>query len=299
MSGKLPVELFFEIFRAACTDDGTTGRALSLVSRYFHGISDEFKLQSVCVVGACQLVAFAEYLAAIPAPSRRVRHLFISIIQEPKPTRSKCRRFKDLSDDFWEHEGHISATLNKILQFISSTLETFHLVSNIPRTSILAPVPLPRLRRLTIYGPMHIYDHFTDAPALPVFPSLRNLDLNCFYEYPGRMLRDISSQAPSLQNLSFAPTRPACFLPQDLSRALGQDRHHESQDIVPSSLGQITVHVGPDDKKNLWIRASQRVMLDSLSKIMEADKRVTVVGWKQLHTWQGARERWLQDCDSR
>ncbi|KAF5383599.1 hypothetical protein D9615_003490, partial [Tricholomella constricta] len=257
----------------------------------------EFKLQSIAVVGARRLEAFASYLATIPATSRRVRHLFISIIRDRTPRKSKCRLFKHRICDFWEHERRTSGILNQILKCISPTLETLHLISNIPRTSVLVSIPLPRLYSLTIHGPMHIYDHLDDK--LPIFPSLRQLTLKSFTEYPAGMLHDISRQAPSLNGLSFALERPLAFLPLDLSRAL--DHESTQEPTVPPSLNQISVHhgIGQKDKENVWIRAAQRVMLENLSKVVEMDNRVKVVGLKQLHTYHEAKTRWLQDCDSR
>jgi hypothetical protein len=40
------------IFRFACTDDGPTGRSLSLVSQYVHDTSKSYKLQSIIITSA-------------------------------------------------------------------------------------------------------------------------------------------------------------------------------------------------------------------------------------------------------
>lgn len=74
----LPVEVLEKIFTLACVDDGTTGRSLSLVSRYIHTVALASKLQSVAARGIVQILRFSEYLQKLPAPQRRVKYLFIS-----------------------------------------------------------------------------------------------------------------------------------------------------------------------------------------------------------------------------
>ena len=73
-----PPEILLHIFRLACDDDGSTGRALSLVCRSVHNLSKELKYQSIAIVGLPRLVAFAAMLQDLPEPSRRIRHLFFS-----------------------------------------------------------------------------------------------------------------------------------------------------------------------------------------------------------------------------
>jgi len=75
----IPPEICGEIFAFACADDGYTGRALSLVSRYFNDVATgPFNYQSVAIVGHGQLVAFADLIGNIPLPFRRVECIFIS-----------------------------------------------------------------------------------------------------------------------------------------------------------------------------------------------------------------------------
>ncbi|KAG5653398.1 hypothetical protein H0H81_000685 [Sphagnurus paluster] len=274
---KLPAELWMEIFRTACTDDGSTGRALSLVSRYFYELSSEFKLHSIAIVGPQQLQNFADYLEKLPSYARHVRHLFISVVDDNFV--KKSRLFGGTTDtNFWEEQ-------------------TLHVISNIPRTSILIPISLPNLSSLTIHGPMHIYE--THGDMLPVFPSLRHLTLKSFTEYPAGMLQDISTQAPSLRFLSFTLERPLRFLPFDLSRAL-LGKISPAQ-MVPESLICIEVQlgVGPIPHPNMWIEAARAIMIKNLWKVIEKDNRVTIVGLKQLDTYHDAHVCWLQDTASR
>jgi hypothetical protein len=73
-----PNEILLHIFRLACDDDGSTGRALSLVSRSVHELSKEYKYQSIAIIGLPRLVAFAAVLQHLPESNRRIRHLFFS-----------------------------------------------------------------------------------------------------------------------------------------------------------------------------------------------------------------------------
>lgn len=102
---SLPTEVFFEIFKSACTDDGTTGRALSRVSRRFCEASRDFKLQSVAVTDARQIRDFAQSLEDMPSRFRRVHHLFISNLEESsKKRKQRCRLFDQKERGFWEYD---------------------------------------------------------------------------------------------------------------------------------------------------------------------------------------------------
>ena len=75
---RCPPEILWKIYGFACTDDGYTGRSLSLVSRYIHESSKPVKFQSLAVRGAWQAVECAALLESTPSHLRRVDNLFIS-----------------------------------------------------------------------------------------------------------------------------------------------------------------------------------------------------------------------------
>ncbi|KAF7308980.1 hypothetical protein MKEN_01098700 [Mycena kentingensis (nom. inval.)] len=77
MLDRLPPELCQAIFRFACTDAGTTGRALSLVSTSVRELSSPYKLQSIAIVGRAQILGFAALLERTPDRLRRTRFLYI------------------------------------------------------------------------------------------------------------------------------------------------------------------------------------------------------------------------------
>ncbi|KAJ7677579.1 hypothetical protein B0H14DRAFT_2261194, partial [Mycena olivaceomarginata] len=65
------------VFGFSCTDDGCTGRSLSLVSRAVHIVSKPLKYQSLCVVGLDQLMKLLAVLSKLPTGGRKVKYLFI------------------------------------------------------------------------------------------------------------------------------------------------------------------------------------------------------------------------------
>jgi hypothetical protein len=84
-----PPEIWHEIFALACTDTGSTGRSLSLVSKQFHDISGPFKYQSLAITQCRQLIAFAPTFSQLPDFQKKIKYLFIHF---PYP-------FLDVEDD--------------------------------------------------------------------------------------------------------------------------------------------------------------------------------------------------------
>jgi hypothetical protein len=75
---KLPPEVLHEIYGLCCTDSGTTGLSLSLVSRYINETSRPYRIISVALVGVSQAAAFASYVQALSPDARRTHYLLIS-----------------------------------------------------------------------------------------------------------------------------------------------------------------------------------------------------------------------------
>ena len=73
----LPVEIWHLIFSLACTDDGSTGRSLSLVSTHFHQISAPFKYQSIAITHWSQIIAFSQFFCKLPASQKKTVALFV------------------------------------------------------------------------------------------------------------------------------------------------------------------------------------------------------------------------------
>jgi hypothetical protein len=77
------IELGTKIFSFACLDDGSTGRNLSLVSKYVHQVSKPVKLQSIVLRGFRPAVGFLSLLEATLEHHRHVYHLFAYEHHEP------------------------------------------------------------------------------------------------------------------------------------------------------------------------------------------------------------------------
>src|SRR5687767_10839767 len=75
----LPAEIWHEIFRIACNDDGFTGRSLSLVSPKFRSLSQSFKFQSLVITQMNSLLNLLPILEKTPAELRRIKALCIAI----------------------------------------------------------------------------------------------------------------------------------------------------------------------------------------------------------------------------
>ncbi|KAJ3473608.1 hypothetical protein NLI96_g12915 [Meripilus lineatus] len=94
-----PDEIWAMIFKQACTDDGTTGRSLSLVSRYVSQVSRPMKYNSIALQGHKQIKRFLKHLLAhsnddVP----KVRHLLINQ-RKVKPRPPSTFTVKDLDNE--------------------------------------------------------------------------------------------------------------------------------------------------------------------------------------------------------
>ena len=76
-SDIFPVEIWHHIFSLACTDDGATGRSLSLVSTHFRDISAPFKYQSIAITHWSQIIAFSQIFCKLPASQKKTLFLFV------------------------------------------------------------------------------------------------------------------------------------------------------------------------------------------------------------------------------
>lgn len=76
---KLPPEIWTYIFSFACMDDGSTGRALSSVSRAINILSVPVKYQSLSIYRHKHLFKFLLTFRDLPPARRRVKYLCISL----------------------------------------------------------------------------------------------------------------------------------------------------------------------------------------------------------------------------
>ncbi|KAH9841128.1 uncharacterized protein C8Q71DRAFT_804852, partial [Rhodofomes roseus] len=152
----LSVELHAQIFEFACVDDGSTARALSLVSRYVHAVAQPFLYRSLAVEGLEQIRALTARLAPNPHYLRRVRHLYLA---DRKTTSDNLRapHAHPASDADLLHYEETQTAAARLLVLAAPTLETLALAADCPFTGTaliahLFALELPHLRELAVRG---------------------------------------------------------------------------------------------------------------------------------------------------
>ncbi|KAH9912972.1 uncharacterized protein BXZ73DRAFT_55780 [Epithele typhae] len=219
---SLPLELHAQIFEFACTDDGTTARALSLVSHYIREVAAPFLYQSLSISGLKQMNDLCERLATTPPHLRRIRHLFLS-----DWTAADVRKHTSAPSDMERYDAERSFAA-RILALAAPTLEALTLVVSCPFTAPpligeLFATPFPRLADLAVHG-------FYPFPHTPgALPALRSLRLSGHRNPHGLFqLGSLAAAAPRLTHLRlsdiaaaapFARELHAAALPHDPSSA--------------------------------------------------------------------------------
>ncbi|EED83138.1 predicted protein [Postia placenta Mad-698-R] len=187
----VPVEIWSRIFTLACTDNGTTGRSLAQVSRYFRDASSAVRLRSIALIGLEQTRRFADLLERTPPELRRVRCLCISHCDPPAPFQQPLysseeinlmpveklaemfvlRQYNLANKDHivWKlrtaegrpalvsqlataRKGAFAVAISHILQLIGASLETLTLHMGAYYPQALHDVFLPRLSELSVVG---------------------------------------------------------------------------------------------------------------------------------------------------
>ena len=222
---NIPLEISLYIFTLACTDNGFTGRSLSHVSRYVREASQTVKLQSICLHGHDQILAFAELIEYTPAIARNVRQLFICNEKKkssntppslPKPSKSPSEgrsedsltklliRSKRAQKAYrerkkrWKRIDQATAT---ILANVGDTIERLAISFGSAGVlkQIFDPLSLPNLVDLTI----------TDDSLSWLSPSHRLHRLHIIYKRFTDMLSPTSMLAvPALKKLRISGMRP-------------------------------------------------------------------------------------------
>ena len=143
-----PTEIWNQISSHACTDSGSTGRSLSLVSKFIRETSAPFKLQSVAVHGPKQFISFNKLLLTTPLHLRRTRYLFISaILPTPPPRRGLSRLLpaRKASETYprWAEKdaGEIMSAFSSIIKQVAGSVEILYFeipLPILPRHSLCA-----------------------------------------------------------------------------------------------------------------------------------------------------------------
>ncbi|KAJ6627016.1 hypothetical protein B0H10DRAFT_1997721 [Mycena sp. CBHHK59/15] len=321
----LPVEIWTQIYGLACTDDGSAGRALSLVSKDWRTLSAPYKLQSIALVGAKPILRFLCILESTPESLQNVQSLFIgcqnlrlypsSYRFDPAYERTRNLVFTDtlfpeLQMTAFTHtplitQDAIEQSVLRILERVAPTLRALHThLTFLTRSGPFYPVFLPHLEDLVLHGP------FTSPPALsvvtppslfrlaqaasPVLPTLRCLRFAPPASSPHRraaLLASVDSAAPGLSHLRIPHT--ACTH-ADLKKALELPRFCNLSRLIVEMVAEYRSDSPPgnDDAEGLEHAA--------LMRLAETDWRLSVVGAKRwwvdvqsaLLEWEGDVAHW-------
>lgn len=318
---KCPPEILESIFeQATWVDDGRTGCALSLVSRYIHNASQSARYQSVALCSLVKIVAFAEAICLKPPELRRVKHLFMDTMAKHDSftggvtgMRMKVSTiYSRMREQYKEEISHIDImdpsndAIAVVLYLVSPTLELAHVVYPFPRQSVFPVMmgPTPSLRELTICGPGPETLQFQTLSL----PSLRRLHLSHCLSMPGRYtarqgrrsstLNLINSVAPNLTHLRISGLRD-----NDSYREL--DGVLETKIPIPSTLERILFQIHPSsqyryDSQRLKGDILLRARRDLARRIGLFDFRSDIVGLdEQKSVWLdriiGGEGCWLEN----
>ncbi|TFK66793.1 hypothetical protein BDN72DRAFT_130316 [Pluteus cervinus] len=162
---QLPLEILFEIFTLACTDDGRTGSSLSVVSRHFREASKGFRFQSVAITGLDSLWRFLLLIREIPSKQRRVVFLRIEEAAEGEHGFRMAYQRQHTFNPVLEEVFRLIAPSLKVLHIRQISLDLGSLASwNLPQLTELTirectkvgrsvPITLPRLQYLDLWEP--------------------------------------------------------------------------------------------------------------------------------------------------
>lgn len=241
----LPTELHAHIFNLACTDDGWTIRALSLVSVYFREVARAFLYRNVSVSGTDRVFALLDRLETLPPRLRQIRHLFLTDIPSTSP--------KIPSPQLSHKENQ---AVIRLITIAAPTLHSFSFVPNAPfsSTSLIARVfrtSFPVLKNLTISG-------FYPFPSSPgKFPSLKRLILNGNRNPHGLFqMGTLEDACPALESLEVTGLGLAGGFVLELEGALtasevwGQENERDGDIMavakLPQRVRRVTVQAGPE-----------------------------------------------------
>ncbi|PPQ78346.1 hypothetical protein CVT25_011629 [Psilocybe cyanescens] len=264
---RCPSEICSEICAFACTDDGRTGRSLSLVSRFLNQSSKPYKLQSVAVVGHAQLHAFAALIERTPLSLRRVACIFVSA--HSRQTASDPRL---LAPEYVQRQDAYAA-VGRILRAIAPCVRVVHAFFVFYRPFILLPVSLPALEELTLHGPL---DSSAALDRDIEFPALRHLDLTSSCA-PSYVLDKVLKLTPRLAHLRISASDRSELVANDWSALVSVE---DKRWALPGHLERIYVHAPTQPGRDAYTQLQEQFygrIMRALEFLAETDERVVLL----------------------
>jgi hypothetical protein len=200
---KCPPEIHERIIAYACTDDGTTGCALSLVSKYIYEVSSPYRWQCIALPGYECILRFAD-LICNAKPRRPIYHLFLS------DRRSQASAVQQ----YMEFERKFLPAFELVLAYAGSTLRTLSFFSDANLVDAATSlrrclcISFPQLRELTLRAcctPGQLIGPYTLTCEIPNLVSLHLALLYHGFSSDGLQAtqRLISFISPSISQLRF------------------------------------------------------------------------------------------------
>ena len=179
---KCPPEIHSRILYFACLDNGTTGRALSLVSRYIREVSLPYQWLSLRLVGARNLELFLQQCTDFEILRRPIYHLFLG--EGSDDPYEPYSRVPDSPDPEIGHQLDFGILSWRFLCYAAPTLQTLtffssaHGDASAQTIAYILQVQYPNLSEMTIRSrciPFQILNSLQTPLNTP--PNLRRLHL--------------------------------------------------------------------------------------------------------------------------
>ncbi|KAI0664477.1 hypothetical protein C8Q70DRAFT_238517 [Cubamyces menziesii] len=304
-----PPEILDHIFAYACTDDGHTGRALSLVSHTIRETSRRRALQSVALYGHEQIAAFLELLDQREPSDKQVSHLFLTdheprtIVDDPFNEAELWVRARILKEQYppirvflWDPSTPIIRLLTTVGPYLSTL--TLLLFDCYDGCNILAhSSPFYRLHEFTVHCSTL---QASPGVVIPSCPTLRRIHV--VSDCPQNLqpwgketpMENVPLMAPSLTHLRVSRLRPYHFSTNNymriaIKKLLGFDRDTATKYYQGERRALVTL---PPDLSCIVIQASSvawsepsnlssRQMEDTFRHFARLDtrKRIFVEPW--------------------
>ncbi|KAF7968394.1 hypothetical protein HWV62_30673 [Athelia sp. TMB] len=293
---RVPFEIWATISSHACTDSGSTGRNLSLVSRLIRDASAPVKLQSIAAHGTEQLVALHKLLLTTPAHLRRTRYLLLSEkplgadsapgIQWPEQDAEKRR-------DAERRRKACRGILVQVHEFVeildidmSNRLDDLAWTMSFPRLEELTSDGFPLIPQIPKESDVLFEPGFPLPDSIEItfqWPHLRRWHLTRFpYMWGGcSVFGTIPIVAPAITHLRFSSLHEASFC-WDLEAALGlATQESGNTSLLPSTIQQVYVKLAPPPPNDGWYGTgaiAYKGLVDGLENLRNISSQVVSLG---------------------
>lgn len=303
----VPSDVWANIFAHACTDSGTTGRSLSLVSKFIREASAPVKLQSLSFHNLRQITSFYQLLLQTPPHLRRVRYLYITTVPPPPARRGLARlvpsrRVPEVAPNLGtEEREQWQKTILRILQEVAAFVEVLYLDVHLHYLQNPSHHPdycaFPRLTDLSSDGfPLHLNVRLDSKAISAMCPQLRHWHIKGAFQPMQHesgsnlgALGLISIVAPSITHLRFSGLEHETWFVLDLKSAFGlklpdhcQGRNHK----LPKTIQR--VYVKPSCRPGSGTAGlSHSRLIRGLTELNKTESRFFLI--KEYKTWKEAQ----------